>query len=206
MIRLQITDQASKRNLLQRADEILQAVGAEGFAYLSSTSPMGFDQRLGLLGKGLARLVGNRADGSLEDLMAARRELGDHELAARERRRLERVDMAIRLVRWLGQTADQPTAQPRSLTEAAEYQLAEGGFVDWARLTLRTGDAVRELSEAYAMLFARVTNLHEGTVTRICRALAHVDRIHLCSARSGSGRAVPGRGAGAAWPPRVRSS
>ena len=41
-----------KRSLLQRADEILQAVGAEGFAYLSSTSPLGFGQRLAALRTG----------------------------------------------------------------------------------------------------------------------------------------------------------
>ena len=148
MIRLQISDLLQKRSLLQRADEILQAVSAEGFAYLSSTSPLGFGQRLERFGKALSYVVDGTAGHSLEELTAARRETGDHELAG-ERRRLEHVDMAIRLVRWLGQTENQP---PRSLVEAADYHLAEGGFVDWARLTLRTGDPVRELSEAYAKL------------------------------------------------------
>lgn len=73
-------------------------------------------------------------------------------------RRLERIDMAARLVRWL---AEAVFDDPQSLAEAATYQLAEGSFVDWARLSLRSGDPVRALSEAYAKLFERVTEKRE---------------------------------------------
>ena len=192
VIRLQITDARVKLTLLQRADEILQAVGAEGFAYLSSTSPLGFAQRLQRFGQGLARFLDGTAGGSLDDLTAARSEIGDHELAARERKRLERIDMAIRLLRWLGELAKQPQARSRSLVEAAADQLAEGGFVDWARLSLRTGDPVRELSEAYARLFSRVVHVRRGAILGIRRALAHFDRIAFHSAGAGPGRTVPG--------------
>ena len=161
-VRLQITDPRLKGGLLQRVDEILRAVGADEYAHLSSTSPLGFAQRLARFGNGLARILDAKAGGSLEELSAARLEIGDHELAARERRRLERVDMAIRLVRWLGQSESRPPATPRSLAEAADYQIDEGGFVDWARLMLRTGDPVRELSEAYAKLFTRATEAREA--------------------------------------------
>ncbi len=61
MIRLQISDLPQKRSLLQRADEILQAVGAEGFAYLSSTSPLGFGQRLERFGKALSHVLDGTA-------------------------------------------------------------------------------------------------------------------------------------------------
>ncbi len=162
VIRLQITDPRSKGSLLQRADEILHEVGAEAFAYLSSTSPLGFGQRLARFGKDLACILERKGGASLEDLMAARVEIGDHELAARERRRLERVDMAIRLVRWLEQRETTAQCDPRSLVEASDDHLAEGAFVDWARLTLRTGDPIRELSEAYGKLFGRVTELREA--------------------------------------------
>ena len=162
VIRLQITDPRLKGSLLQRADEILHELGAEKFAYLSSTSPLGFGQRLARFGKDLACILDGKGGASLEDLMAARVEIGDHELAARERRRLDRVDMAIRLVRWLKQRETTAQGEPRSLVEASDYHLAEGGFVDWARLTLRTGDPIRELSEAYGKLFGRVTELREA--------------------------------------------
>jgi hypothetical protein len=162
VIRLQITDPRSKGSLLQRADEILQEVGGEKFAYLSSTSPLGFGQRLARFGNDLACILEGKGGISLTDLMVARVEIGDHELAARERRRLERVDMAIRLVRWLKQQETTTESAPHSLVEASDYHLAEGGFVDWARLTLRTGDPIRELSEAYGKLFGRVTELREA--------------------------------------------
>ena len=157
VIRLQITDPRLKGSLVQRADEILHELGAENFAYLSPTSPLGFGQRLARFGKDLACILDGKGGTSLKDLIPARVGIGDHELAARERRRLDRVDMAIRLVRWLKERQMTAQGEPRSLVEASDYHLAEGGFVDWARLTLRTGDPIRELSEAYGRLFERVT-------------------------------------------------
>ncbi len=162
VVRVQVADPRLRGSLLQRADEILQTLGAEAFAHLSSTSPLGFAQRLERFGHALSRLLDGNGAGAIDELKAAREQIRDHELAARERRRLERVEMAIRLVRWLGQLENSPQASPRSLVEAADYQLAEGGFVDWARLTLRTGDPIRELSEAYAKLFGRMTELLEA--------------------------------------------
>jgi hypothetical protein len=162
VIRLQMTDPRSKVSLLQRADEILHEVGAQAFAYLSPTSPLGFGQRLARFGKDLAGMLAGKGEPSLEGLMAARAEIGDHELAGRERRRLERVDMAIRLVRWLQQRGTPAPREPRSLVEASDGHLAEGGFVDWARLTLRTGDPIRELSGAYEELFLRATEVREA--------------------------------------------
>jgi hypothetical protein len=161
VIRLQITDPRSKGSLLQRADEILHEVGAEEFAHLSSTSPLGFGQRLERFGKDLARILDGRGGACLEDLMATRVEIGDHKLAAHERRCLERLDMAIRLVRWLKRVETRAQGETRSLVEASHYHLVEGGFVDWARLTLRTGDPIRELSQAYGKLFRRVTEVRE---------------------------------------------
>lgn len=46
VVRLQLNDVRVKQSLLQRADEILREVGADAFAYLSDTSPVGFDLRL----------------------------------------------------------------------------------------------------------------------------------------------------------------
>jgi PglZ domain len=171
VIRLQITDPRVKGSLLQRADEILTAVGAEGFAHLSLTSSLGFAQRLARFGEVLAHSLDGKGAGNLDDLAAAREQIGDHELAARERRRIERVDMAIRLVRWLGEVECKPQAVPCSLVVAADYELVEGGFVDWARLTLRTGDPIRELSEAYAKLFGRVTDLVEARSQEFAKLL-----------------------------------
>lgn len=153
-------DSAQKHQLLQRADQILQEVGAEAFAYLSNTSPTGFEQRLTSLGKSLIETLKTKSR-SLEPVSDAHKAVLAHNQAktSQERRRLDRITMAIRLVRWL---VNQGAAKPvGSLAEAISYHQIEGGFVDWARFSLRSGDQVRELSEAYTTLFEQVTALRE---------------------------------------------
>jgi len=199
VVRLQRIDHRLKQQLLQRTDEILRELGAESHALLSDTSPLGFDLRFSQFGKQLAeslsectksqptkpvaelgnrRSCSERVDSaevlsqctkSLSTLLEIRQSISQHDRHSRERRRLERVDMAIRLVRWM--TERDGTADAKSLSEAACQYLAEGGFVDWARLTLRSGDPVRELSEAYAQLFEKVTNIREGESHRFADLL-----------------------------------
>lgn len=160
--RLQITDPRTKRAILDRADEILSEIGAESFAFLSSASPLGFDQRLAEFGALLSNLVKSERYDAVEPLVDARREVGDHENATRERVRLERLDMAIRLVRWLASRRDQTEGPAHSFVDAALDQVQEAGFVDWARRALRGGDSTRALSEAYAQLSDRVAVIREG--------------------------------------------
>jgi hypothetical protein len=77
--------------------------------------------------------------------------------------------MAMRLVRWLGES--QSRDDVKSLADAACRHLSEGGYIDWARLTLRSGDPVRELSEAYAQLFENVTTVREIDSLRFAELL-----------------------------------
>ena len=170
--RLRHTDARAYRQTLQRADEILSEVQAEGFAYLSDTSPIGFDQRLARFGQCLAGVLASKAWDVLDGLWRARQAVRDHDQSAREARRLERVDMAVRLVRWLGEQSRRPVPVPKSLAEAAAEHLRDGGFVDWARLSLRSGDPVQVLSEAYAKLFEAVTQIREAQAHGFARLLA----------------------------------
>ncbi len=168
VVRLQLNDVRVKQALLQRADDILREIGAETFAYLSDTSPIGFDLRLAEFGRQLSlSLAGSKFD--FETLIAARNSISQHDRHSRERRRLERVDMAMRLVRWLGES--QSRDDLKSLADAACRHLSEGGYIDWARLTLRSGDPVRELSEAYAKLFDKVTTAREADSLRFAELL-----------------------------------
>jgi PglZ domain len=154
VVRLQIDEPRQKHSILQRADVILRDVNAEPFAILSDTLPSGFDLRLAEFGKVLQNSLLNNALG--DDALSKSRELIlNHDRQGRERRRIERIDMAIRLVRWLDDSAN--TDEHKSLAEAAQTHLKNGGYIDWARLSLRSGDPVRELSEAYAQLFEKVT-------------------------------------------------
>jgi hypothetical protein len=161
IVSLQLTDDQLTYRQLSRADDILREVQADPYAYLSRTSPLGFDQRLARFGTQLSAAVLNSTLTTLGSLTAARQEILDHDHSQRERRRLDRVDMALRLLQWLTRVDTVATGSFPSLADAAAYHLAEGGCVDWARLALRIGDPVRELSEAYVRLFTKVTAIRE---------------------------------------------
>jgi hypothetical protein len=183
---LRHTDARAYRQTLGRADEILSEVQAEGFAYLSDTSTIGFDQRLARFGQCLTGVLTNKAWDVLDGLVEARQAVRDHDQSARESRRLERVDMAVRLVRWLGERKQQAGDEPKSLAAAAAGHLCSGGFVDWARLSLRSGDPVQVLSEAYAKLFEAVTQIREVQAHGFARLL-----VDWTAAGSQGGDLVP---------------
>lgn len=67
--------------------------------------------------------------------------------------------MAMRLMQWLARGDE--FNKPDSLAEAAHLYLREGGLLDWARLSLRSGDPVEKLSQAYGRLFERVSRACE---------------------------------------------
>lgn len=158
---LRHTDSKLYRQSIQRADDILRDVQADGMAHLSDTSPLGFDQRLAHVGEQLFNVVQRGSWEFLDELFDARQQVGRHDSSAHEVRRLERVDMALRLVRWLGSRQQESATEPQSFADAANDHLREGGFIDWARLSLRSGDPVRKLSEAYAVLFEQVTQIRQ---------------------------------------------
>lgn len=168
---LRHTEAKSYRQTVRRADEILREIQAEGMAHLSDISPLGFDQRLARVGEALSDVLERGSWDSPSDLVESRQQVGRHDQSSQETRRLERVDMVLRLVRWLGSQQCNQT-QPKSFTEAADAQLREGGFVDWARLSLRSGDPVRQLSEAYARLFEQVRKVREQQSQVFAKLLA----------------------------------
>src|SRR5690606_22589520 len=94
-----------------------------------------------------------------------------HDRAQEEPRRMERVTMAMRLARWLDQQKKSGAAAPASLAEAASHYLAGGGCRARARLTLRVGDAVGELSEAYSRLAQEVSRASERQAKRFAELL-----------------------------------
>ena len=156
---LQHTDSRLYRQIVQRADDILREVQADNFAYLSETLPLSFEQRLASFGQRL--IDGISKSGSMDALREAQQAVRAHDLIHRESRCWERAQMAVRLMRWLADRRSKNRVRPRSLGEAATDHLREGGYVDWARLALRAGDPVRDLSEAYSALFDEVTCCRE---------------------------------------------
>jgi hypothetical protein len=158
---LRLNDPKLYRQTVLRADEILEEIQASPMAHLSDISPLGFDQRLARIGEMLSDILSRGAWDRLETLTDVRQRVGRHDQASQETRRMERVDMAVRLVRWLGVQAERGVSAPQSFADAAQWHLREGGFVDWARLSLRSGDPVATVSSAYAQLFAQVREIRE---------------------------------------------
>lgn len=165
-------DPRKRRALLKRADEILEKLQAEAYAYMSDISPLGFDQRLARFGRLLSEAIDNGPSRSLPPLSEAWRAVEQHEQSrsSDERRRLGRGEMALRLVRWLECGAASPPTFS-SLGEAAQYHADEGSFIDWARFQVRGSEPVPELSKAYGYLFETVTAIREQHARRFAELL-----------------------------------
>lgn len=173
LVRLHLTDARLKRSILSRADEILSEIGATGFTHLSDTSPLGFDQRLATFGDQLVRCIDAGASDLTDLLTDVHNGILEHDRSQSEDRRIDRTYMAMRLARWSNQPALSDIEEPASLADAARHHLAQGGFVDWARLTLRAGDPVQGLSEAYSKLFEHVTRRCEKHAHAFAKLLTH---------------------------------
>ncbi|MEZ5941186.1 MAG: BREX-2 system phosphatase PglZ [Planctomycetaceae bacterium] len=169
---LRDTDPKFCEKIIGRGDEILCEIGASKFAHLSDTSRIGFDERLAQVGTDISKLLEAPTLDNISELLESHRAVRRHDHAFREERRLQRVEMAVRLIRWLGSLQGQPQIEPKSFDEAADGHLLVGGFVDWARLSLRSGDPVQQLSAAYARLFDRVTETRERQARIFAKLLA----------------------------------
>jgi len=171
VVRLHLPDVKARTTWLQRADEILEAVQGDGYAHLSSTSLLGFSQRLAHFGQALTEALDSGALEVPDRINDTFRAVLEHDQARRGSRRLQRVEMSARLLRWLFQLWQSGKSEPGSLAEAARDHALSGGYVDWARYTLRGGEPVRELSEAYTRIVARVVEVRERQNRRFAQLL-----------------------------------
>lgn len=171
VIRNHVTDRRARLDVLTRVDAIFEELGAIGFAHLSALSPTGFDQRLQLFAADVKRTLSCDASTSLTPVMEAHQRLSEHDRATVERRRMARSTMALRLLRWR-HASKEAFPEWRSLTEASRHHASTGSYVDWARLTLRAGDELRDVSAAYSDLLAWASSLrdrHAETFARLVR-------------------------------------
>lgn len=161
---------------LDRADRLLDELRVGELAWLSDILFAGFDQRM----LRFAAAVQGFADacsfaGASPRLIEAARSVADqaaevrrHALAGRFIRRLEQVDMASRLVKWLVE----PAPAFDSTAAALVWQADEGAFVDWARFRLLGGDDLAPVSAAYGALRSAVIARREALARRFAGMLA----------------------------------
>jgi hypothetical protein len=145
------------RPFLARADQLAAELYLAPFAGLSGVLPSGFEARLNECGERLRDLLANPGAATSAALEHCAARVRDHLLARSATARVERVEMATRLARWLVL----PTAKPSGLDAHVSQYVADGAFVDWARLKLLGGDQLAGLSAAFGALAAQARELRE---------------------------------------------
>ena len=163
----------ARQALIQRSDAILTEIGAADFAYLSTLSAQGFDQRLSELSQHLTTLIKKPIQSNLDKLIGAYQTVKTHQQATTDTysRCSQRVDMALRLAQWLVSYKANLPSDPKSLEAAISDHTLEGSFLDWARLTLPVAEPHRELSTAYGKLFDTITALRETQAYQFAKLL-----------------------------------
>jgi len=134
------------RAVLDRADALLRDLRIEEFAQLSDVLPSALEQRLSHFALALSSHVAEPTEANLEQVELHARRALKHALMNDQRLRMECVEMARRLARWLLG----PMVSRSSLPDAVQWQADEGAYVDWARFRLLGGDELPKLSDAYA--------------------------------------------------------
>jgi hypothetical protein len=168
-----ITDPDHKQRLIQRSDQILTDIGAEAYAHLSTISEQGLNQHLAELSRHLQALVKKPTLAALEKVQQSYQRITHHQLlqTPASHHRHERLQMALRLGQWLVEQTITPSPAPKDLATAIDSYLHVGGFLDWARLSLRLAESHRELSIAYAQLFTAVTTAQEDRAHQFANLL-----------------------------------
>lgn len=150
---------------LAEAEDLLQRIGAQDFAYLSRWLPGGFRQRLVTLSEAVSV--------DLNSVEKALSSLEQHELwrwSATEKLWLERAKMAVRLARWLATPANTSTDW-KAIVHNFE---AHGSWVDLARQALLGGDEPEPVLKAWSILVAQVTARRERENRAFALALVDV--------------------------------
>jgi hypothetical protein len=159
------------RTELERADGLLRDLRIEAHANQSAVSPLGFNQRLGVFANAVRAFLKEPTAAGLGTVSATRDFAAKHRNFQSETERRERVEMALRLCRWL--LASESSARSTdSFAILAHRYAEEGSFVDWARQTLYHGDSQQELTQAFLELARAAGERQEAFNRLFARALA----------------------------------
>lgn len=147
-------DTSTLRQLLIRVDGLLDKLGVQDNAWLSHFSPVGLEQRYQQVGQALREALAPKGSSNLEQVRGGIASIRKHLLGEFDADRLERVEMAARLIRWLQTTEVSSNAKSLDAMVADYHQ--EGGFIDWARNRLRETDESPEVQKSFDAILKRV--------------------------------------------------
>jgi hypothetical protein len=171
------------RAVLDRADALLRDLRISEFAQLSDVLPSALDQRLTDFALALSAHAAEPTQAHLLQVELQADRALKHALMTDQRPRMERVEMARRLARWLLS----PMASGASLPDSVEWQADQGAYVDWARFRLLGGDELPELSNAYAACRQAAIARRNAFAKPFAQALVQWN----AQTPAASGRAVP---------------
>ena len=158
---------AAMRGALDRADSLLNELRIAEFAHLSDLLPSSLDQRMRAFAEGLLAHVAAPGEAKLARVEQLADGVLKHALAALQQQRMDRVEMARRLARWLML----PAPSAANVATAVGWQTDEGAFVDWARFRLLGGDELTELDHAYDAMRAAAIALRNAFDQPFAQAL-----------------------------------
>lgn len=161
---------------LSQAEQILASLDFMPALRVSPLLPGALTQRLDAFADTLGKALEKGAKPTLvAEAEKAWAYLRDHRLAHETQRhdQMRRAEMALRLLRWLGQIPDVGNGTaPQMLSQ----YISDGSFVDWARTQLWAGEDHEALVRVYASLSEAVTQRRDQQNRGFARHLPAVAR------------------------------
>jgi hypothetical protein len=164
-------------NHLTRADQILREVRADQHAWLSDFTPLGLAQRLERFAQAIQDTLASFRPGdalsvphNVRRCEALARKVGGHALIQDVAGRLESVQMATRLLRWLAR----PAADVGDFAAHSNLFRDDHAFADWAREVVTGGDEQPAVSAAYRALEHAVRERRQAFNRSFAALLAEV--------------------------------
>ena len=149
-------DASTLMPVLDVADQLVASLHLTAFAERSSDLPSGFSARLSVFANAIAEFLATGPEkkpaaraAATAAVLVAGGAVKEHRLAVHQANRVRRVEMAMRLVRWL---SNAEPGQHIGLDSLAKSYADEGAFADWARLALMGGDDLAVVTRAYSAL------------------------------------------------------
>ncbi|MBA1445775.1 MAG: BREX-2 system phosphatase PglZ [Chromatiales bacterium] len=152
---LQRGNQAGINAAFTHAEQVLASLDLMSLAAESDLLPAAFGLRLDQFAKCLKQSIGGKPMQPTLDALAA---LQRHQLAKVRRDQVRTAELAVRTCVWL-QT---DTAEKLSAGTIIRNYVVEGGFIDWARSRIWSGDEHEAVSNAYQQLTKKVTERREA--------------------------------------------
>ena len=162
------------RGMLKRLDALFADLKLTEFAHFSDHSPTGLAARFDLLGKIIQACVQAKGKADSSHVRAGIERIRRHILAPTETDRIDRAEMALRLVRWL--RGVEPSATPTVFPDLMDAYHRDGGFIDWARNRVRETDVSPALQLAYTRILEQVDARMAGMEKQFAEKLSEWTR------------------------------